>query len=149
MSGSEDTPLFDAGPGSGDEDWKAKAQAEKERLASEPEAHDEHEIPPASFLGLLEELSLRALFGMGQLPDPRTGQPHLDLGAAHYTIELLGVLEEKTKGNLDETEAAYLSDLVYRLRMAFVEISRDIDDGPDGEGSDGGEPGPQEPRILV
>ena len=145
-----------AGGDGGDDEWKAKARAEKEQLASEPVDEAETEIPPASFLGLLEELSVRALFSLGQLPDPRTGQPQLDLGSAKYTIDLLAVLQDKTRGNLDETDSAYLTDLVHRLRIAYVEISRAVGGGlaPDDAGAqpqDGGAAGPNdgEARIIV
>ena len=159
MSASEPGPEEVVGGGDvGDDEWKAKAQAEKEQLASEPVGGAESEIPPASFQGLLEELSVRALFSLGQLPDPRTGQPQLDLGSAKYTIDLLVVLQDKTRGNLDEADSAYLTDLVHRLRLAYVEISRAVggagsaDGGPTGPADGGpadGEPTGGEPRIIV
>lgn len=105
-----------------DEDWKAQAQREKEQLASAADAPSE-EVPPASFFGLLEELSVRALFALGQIPDPRTGTPHLDLPSAKYVIDMLGVLATKTQGNLDAEEEEHLKEVSHHLQLAFVEIS--------------------------
>jgi hypothetical protein len=105
-----------------DEDWKARAQREKEQLAG---ADDEplEEVPPASFFALLEELSVRALFALGQIPDPRTGTPHLDLPSAKYVVDMLSVLAAKTQGNLDTEEDEHLKEVLHHLQLAFVEIS--------------------------
>jgi hypothetical protein len=112
-----------------DESWKEKARQEKEKLAGGPRpgaapTGPDYDLPPASFGGLLEDLSVRALFALGQMADPATGEVGLDLVAAKYAIDLLGVLEEKTRGNLSRAEESSLKTLLQRLRFAFVEISR-------------------------
>lgn len=108
-----------------DESWKEKAQKEKEKLASKvEESASPQQLPPASFLGLVEDLALRAMMALGQFRDPATNEVYLDLDGAKYVIDLLGMLEVKTKGNLDAAEAAALKDLVHNLRMTFVHISK-------------------------
>jgi hypothetical protein len=110
-----------------DESWKEKAQKEKEKLASkEKESAGPQQLPPASFLGLVEDLALRAMMALGQFRDPGTNEVYLDLEGAKYVIDLLAVLETKTKGNLDANEAAAVKDLLHNLRMTFVHISKTV-----------------------
>ena len=60
---------------------------------------------------------------MGAIPDPRTGQrvQHLDL--AKHNIDMLGVLEDKTKGNLSEAELDMLTKTAYELRTTYIRIA--------------------------
>ena len=61
------------------------------------------------------------MVSLGKMPDP-DGQPHpLDLETARHLIDVLGMLEQKTKGNLDETEQKLLASLIYDLRVAYVD----------------------------
>ena len=81
-------------------------------------------MPPASFLGLLEELAVRAMLGLGQILDPISGEASINLEGAKYAIDLLGILEAKTKGNLEPAESAAVADLLQNLRLSFVQISK-------------------------
>jgi hypothetical protein len=116
-----------------DSDWKAQAQAEKERLAereaaraSRPEAgHEgEGELPPADFRTLVATLASQAMMGLGAYGDPQTGRVVIDVVGAQFAIDLLGVLEEKTKGNLTTEEADELKEVLAHLRARFVQIAR-------------------------
>jgi len=109
-----------------DESWKEKAKREKEKLAEEAreEREEIQELPPASFLGIVEDLSVRALLALGQLPNPATGEVYFDPASARYTIDLLGVLEEKTRGNLTPDEQSGIQQVLHNLRLAFVHVSR-------------------------
>lgn len=80
-------------------------------------------LPPASFSLLVQTLSLQALAALGQVPDPtgKASPPRLDL--AKHTIDLLGILEDKTRGNLTAEEAALLERILHELRLAFVTLS--------------------------
>ena len=82
-------------------------------------------FPPiqASFLMLITELAMQASLFMGEIPHPETNEPIEDLNRAKYLIDELGVLEEKTKGNLTPEESAALGGILYDLRMKFVEKS--------------------------
>ena len=111
-----------------DSDWKAQAQAEKERLA-EKEASREGtpeggELPAADFRGLIMTLGSQAMMGLGAYGDPQTGRVMIDLPGAQFAIDLLGVLEEKTKGNLTADEATELTEVVGQLRARFVYVAK-------------------------
>jgi Domain of unknown function (DUF1844) len=80
--------------------------------------------PALSFTAFVLSLASTAAIHFGDLPDPGSGQrgePNLD-GAAQM-IEILSLLEQKTKGNLTAEERQVLEQLLYELRMRFVEAS--------------------------
>lgn len=111
-----------------DSDWKSQAQAEKERLA-EKEQHEAagpggpDGLPPADFRGLLGSLATQALLYMGAYPDPETGRALVALDYAKHYIDLMGVLEAKTKGNLSPEEQEEMSGVLQELRMRFVQLA--------------------------
>jgi hypothetical protein len=109
-----------------DETWKEKAQKEKQKLADDAEAAGRYDLPAPSFLGIVEELSVRALLALGQLANPATGEVYFDLEGARYMIDLLGILEEKTKGNLSASEKAALEQVLHGLRLTFVQAGRNV-----------------------
>lgn len=119
-----------------DSDWKSQAQAEKEKLAAKeaqapkPRAAGpggmEDDLPSASFEELVRMLATQALMYMGAFPD-QTGRAMIALDLAKLHIDLLGVLEEKTKNNLSEPEKTMLSKVGHELRLQFVEIGHAID----------------------
>jgi hypothetical protein len=77
-----------------------------------------------SFASFILGLSTQALMYMGEMP-PAPGQPtHTDLGAAQQMIEVLAMLQQKTKGNLDGGEAAMLENALFDLRMRYVELAK-------------------------
>ena len=78
-----------------------------------------------SFAQFLLSLGTTAAIHFGDLPDPTTGEPgETNLIAAGQMIELLGMLQEKTQGNLEPEEAKLLDDLLYDLRMRFVQAQQ-------------------------
>lgn len=111
-----------------DDDWKERVQAEKAALNDEPEepapeATEPHEIPPASFPMLISSLATQALVGLGQIPDPMEGSPVVRPDLAKHHIDMLGVLADKTAGNLSAEEEKMLTDVLHDLRMMFVAVS--------------------------
>ena len=76
---------------------------------------------PVSFSAFVVSLASSAMLNLGECPDPTTAKCVVNLAMARQTIDLLGVLEEKTKGNLDEEEAQLLEHVLYDLRTRFVE----------------------------
>ena len=64
-----------------------------------------------------------ALF-LGQIPNPQTGQGEVNLDVAKMFIDQLGMIQEKTRGNLSEEESTVLRNTLSNLQMAFVEVSR-------------------------
>ena len=73
-----------------------------------------------SFVGFLLSLHASALLHLGKLADPRTGLYAQDLLLAKQTIDVLGMIQEKTQGNLAEDESALLNHILYELRLEFV-----------------------------
>ena len=65
-----------------------------------------------------------ALF-LGQIPNPQTGQPEVNLEVARMFIDQLAMIQEKTRGNLTSEEAKVLSNALSNLQMAFVEVARE------------------------
>jgi hypothetical protein len=81
-------------------------------------------LPPANFLMFVSSLATQAMVHLGAIPDPVTGQTAEDLDHAKYMIDLLEMLQEKTKGNLDDREAQTLKSILYDLRMTYVQKTR-------------------------
>lgn len=77
------------------------------------------------FLEFINMLGSTALYQMGIIGNPMTGQIEKDLNAARLTIDILAMLKEKTKGNLTEVEQRSLDDMVNHLQMNFVEQSKE------------------------
>jgi hypothetical protein len=78
-------------------------------------------LDPVDFSTHVLSLASSALIALGKMPGP-DGQPHpIDLEAARHLIDVLAMLETKTKGNLDEAERKLLASLIYDLRVAFVD----------------------------
>ena len=91
---------------------------------------DEHEHGAVTFVGFLVSLAHTAAVHFGDVPDPVTGQTFTaNLPAAQQIIEILSILEEKTRGNLSVEERQFFEQLLYELRMRYVEISKSA--GPD------------------
>ena len=112
-----------------DDDWKAQAKAEKEKLAEETKAgkaapQAPRELPPASFETLVSSIGTQAMFVLGMVPDPRDGQRFVDLDLAKHHIDSLVVLDAKTKGNLEDAETKLLDQTLHELRMQFVRLSQ-------------------------
>jgi Domain of unknown function (DUF1844) len=76
------------------------------------------------FEGVVQFLGTTALFQLGLMQGPSGESIPADLVSAHHTIAMLEVLEVKTRGNLTPEEARLLEDILYELRMSFVEIEK-------------------------
>lgn len=109
-----------------DDDWKRQAQAEKDKLAEGggARAAGVQGQQTAQFEDLLSMFVSQALLYLGAIPDPRTGQAVVSLEYAKMYIDLLGVIDEKTKGNLTPEESQTLTRTLQELRMEFVEVSK-------------------------
>jgi uncharacterized protein DUF1844 len=81
--------------------------------------------PGASFSDFLLWLATMAAVQFGDLPDPATGQPiEANVAAAGQLVDIIAMLQEKTSGNLAPHEAKLIDDLLYELRMRFVEAQQ-------------------------
>lgn len=92
------------------------------------EFDENEEIPgaedPASFVNFLSTLATNAAAALGAMPHPVTGQRSLDLDTGKYWLDVLGMLREKTDGNLHPQEARLLDGLLGDLRMQYVQLVR-------------------------
>ena len=82
------------------------------------------EMGEISFGAFLMSLSTEALVHLGEMTDPSSGQEQRDLAMAQQLIDILGMLREKTRGNLEHDEQALLDAILFDLRMKYVEIAR-------------------------
>lgn len=111
-----------------DDDWKAEAQREKERLNEEtaqPEA-----LPDAAFPELVNIVAMQAMAAMGLLGGPSGERMPANLPVAKHFIDLLQVLEDKTKTNLTDEEQKLLSQVLYEIRMQYVQMAQAGGAGP-------------------
>lgn len=76
---------------------------------------------PVDFSTHVLSLASTALIALGKMPGPDGNAHPVDLETARYLIDVLAMLEAKTKGNLDEPEQKLIASLVYDLRVAFVD----------------------------
>ena len=109
------------------EEKEVEAAPEGDRSASrepqsEPPGPYEDESP--GFETLVSYLSTTAMFQLGLIPGPSGERIPADMPNARRTVDLLEVLQEKTKGNLSASESRLLEDVLYELRMSFVEMQK-------------------------
>ena len=87
---------------------------------------DESRAPSLDFNALVLSLGSSAIVHLGEAPDPSTGlkgdKPELLM--AQQSIDLLAMLQEKTRGNLTAEEARFLENMLFDLRMLFVQVSQ-------------------------
>jgi hypothetical protein len=102
---------------------EAKA-AQEEAKQSEAAKERPAELPPIDFSTFVVSLSSSALIHMGVVADPLTGESNKDLGIAKQTIDMLAMLQEKTRGNLTKEEEQLLESILYDLRMRYVAESK-------------------------
>ncbi|MCL2724235.1 MAG: DUF1844 domain-containing protein [Polyangiaceae bacterium] len=81
-------------------------------------------LPQIDFATFILSLSHSALMHLGDAPDPTTNQVHADLALAKENIDILGLLEEKTRGNLTGDEERLLAEVLFDLRMRYVERAK-------------------------
>ncbi|HKS95691.1 MAG TPA: DUF1844 domain-containing protein [Terriglobia bacterium] len=98
--------------------------------APEPEEEAYFEDEGASFATLVSYLSTTAMFQLGLLPGPGGERIPADFANARRTIDLLEVLQEKTQGNLTPEEARMIEEVLYELRLTFVEAEQRRGPGP-------------------
>lgn len=126
-----------------DEDWKRRIDEERGRAKGEPPAggkapsspapdrpapaavppEAEASKEPSVFLGFLSSLTMQALMGLGEIPNPVTRSVELDLEGARHWIEILATLKEKTEGHCTLEETQFLDHALYELHMKFAQKS--------------------------
>ena len=99
--------------------------AAPETAASTTTPPEPHEAAlPLNFSTFVLSLSTQALAHLGEIPNPMDNRISTDLVAAQHLIDILGILKDKTKGNLDSSESGLLDTVLYDLRLKYVERVR-------------------------
>ena len=82
------------------------------------------DLPAVDFTTFVLSLSHSARLHLGDAPDPVTGKSDVDLPMARHSIDLMGLIQEKTHGNLSGAEEQMLTQALDDLRLRYVEVSR-------------------------
>ncbi len=115
-----------------DDDWKAEAKREKERLTTQAEKPPP--LPPPSVAEVINIVVMQAMAGLGMMAGPSGERIPADLELAKHYIDMLQVIEEKTRGNLTPDEKQLLDQVLYETRMIFVQVSSGGPVPPPGPG---------------
>ena len=81
-------------------------------------------VPPVDFSSFVVSLGSSAMVNLGHIADPTTGSATVDLVMARYSIDVLGMLKDKTAGNLAPDEQKLLDTLLFELRTKYTEASK-------------------------
>jgi hypothetical protein len=110
----------------GDEDQPSKEEIKKplaektESTKAQEKERTDYQLPEINFATFIFSLNHSVLVHLGVMDDPSTGEKVKNLPLAKQTIDILGMLEEKTKGNLVEDEEKMLKNILYDLRMIYI-----------------------------
>jgi hypothetical protein len=106
----------------------SEAQTETAPASAPSEAQDSHTheasseaLPEINFSTFVISLSTQVLMHLGEVPSPLSGKVESDVPAAKQMIDLLAMLREKTRGNLNANEDRLMQDILFDLRMKYVE----------------------------
>ena len=94
------------------------------RARLEEKVTEEMPFPEINFSTFIFSLNTSALLHLGEIPDPATGKQQEDLAMAKQTIDLIAMLQEKTKGNLAPDEENLVKHILYDLRLRYVQKAR-------------------------
>jgi len=106
-----------------DEARLKEEKRKKEAKRKEEERKEEIPFPEITFSNFVFSLTTQALIQLGEIQDPESKEPIKSLPLAKQTIDLIGMLQEKTKGNLTKEEEALINNALYDLRMKYVKAS--------------------------
>ena len=90
----------------------------------QPQAEGEATLPKPEVAVIISSLVTQALIGLGMMDHPISNKKEVDRQSAKFSIDLLQVLQEKTKGNLTDIEQRFLDTVLHDLRIKFVELSK-------------------------
>lgn len=93
---------------------------ESESAAAQEQERADYQLPEINFATFIFSLNHSVLVHLGVVEDPSTGKKVRNLPIAKQTIDILGMLEEKTRGNLDDDEEKMLKNILYDLRMIYI-----------------------------
>lgn len=103
---------------------KQEEKVKEEEKKAETKKEEQIPLPEINFSTFIFSLNSSALFHFGHVPDPVTNKTERNLPMAKQVIDIIGMLKEKTKGNLLKEEEALIDNILYDLRMRFVEETK-------------------------
>ncbi len=113
-----------------DEKGELKEEGQREETKEEKKEEEKKEepqrvpLPEVSLSSLVFSLSSSALLHLGEIADPQTGEKKEDFALAKHSIDTIGMLKEKTKGNLTEEEDKFLESILTDLRWRYVKATK-------------------------
>jgi hypothetical protein len=108
----------------GDEPASAPREDAPRVEVSGPDAAAMPPLPPVDFQTFVISMASSVLFHLGEGPHPETGEQEVNLPLAKHTIDVLAMLQEKTRGNLNPGEDRLLGTLLYDLRLRYVDAAK-------------------------
>jgi len=117
-----------------DEDGELKEDVEQEAVKDKKadtketttkKANQETVLPEVNFNSLIFSLSSSALFHLGEIAAPESGEKKKDLPLAKHSIDIIAMLKDKTKGNLDEEENKFIENILSDLRWRYVRAKKE------------------------
>ena len=100
-----------------------KIQEKAEKIEAERPEDEEAPIPEVTFSSFIFSLARSAFMHLGEEPHPETGKVEISLPLAKETINIISILEEKTRGNLTPEEDQLIKNMLFALRMKYVEVA--------------------------
>lgn len=97
------------------------APAANEPISERPESAQAAPLPEIDFSTFVISLSTQALMHLGEIPSPVTGKVETDISVAKQMIDLVAMLKDKTRGNLNANEERLMEGILFDLRMKYVE----------------------------
>jgi hypothetical protein len=117
---AEETPADEASESVSGEAPQAGAEEAAPKKPPRPEQEAAAQLPEVNFSTFIFSLNSATLVHLGIIEDPASGQKTKNLPLAKQTIDILGMLERKTRGNLSSDEEAMLRSILYDLRMIYI-----------------------------
>ena len=105
------------------EEYRSNQEGKSEKTPKEEASAQETPLPEIDFTHFILSLSSSALIQLGEIQDPFTQKSTKNLPSAKQTIDLIGMLKEKTKGNLTPEEEKVIDYVLYDLRMRYVKAA--------------------------
>ena len=122
--GGQEAPPQKEEPPKASQEEKPKASQEPSQTEDAKSTAEQDPSQGVNFASFLLSLATTGMVHLGEIPEPSSGQKMEDLEAARQMIDILGILKEKTEGNLSAEESHLLENVLYELRMKFMGKSK-------------------------
>ena len=89
---------------------------------------EKNQMPEANFITFLSGFAGQVMFQLGLIENPFTKKKEINLGEAKFSIDMIEIFQEKTKGNLTEDEQKYMSSMLHTIRMQYIQVTNATND---------------------